>query len=385
MDWIVLIEMTLLTVLAFANGSNDVSKGIATLVGSGVTDYRRAMAWGTVWTVIGGILALFFSMAMVTTFTTGILADSGEMAAAAPALSLSVTFGAMGWVLFASRYGLPVSTTHAITGAICGAGLTAQGWDGILWASLTHKIALPLAFSPLMAAGFAFFIIPPARRTLSGWQGHCVCLVPVQPTQILVGQSGSFHMISTQTPSEVATVVDDPACDGAPRLLALRLGPDTLHWITSGLTSLARGLNDAPKMATLLAGAVLLAPASAGSGAMTAAFGAVALGMGAGSLIAGRKVTEVLAEKVTRMDHLEGFSANLTTALLVTVAARFGLPVSTTHVSSGAIVGMGLRKDARQVRWNTLRDMGFAWVVTLPVTGLIAAGSYLVLSLWRIF
>jgi PiT family inorganic phosphate transporter len=105
----------------------------------------------------------------------------------------------------------------------------------------------------------------------------------------------------------------------------------------------------------------------------------VALGMGLGSWLAGRQVTEVLAERVTRMDHLQGFSANLTTAILVTAAAKFGLPVSTTHVSSCAIMGVGLRQAKYRLNWKVVGEILLAWIVTLPISGLLAACMYLLL------
>jgi PiT family inorganic phosphate transporter len=377
---IILIGLFLIAALAFANGSNDVSKGIATLAGSGVTDYRKAILWGTVWTVIGGMLAVYLSKAMVKTFANGILSNpSGAIhdpPQAEPLLPIAVMIGAMAWVLFASRTGLPVSTTHAITGAIAGAGLAALGLGGIQWNSLAHKVLWPLAMSPLLAMGIAFLIFPAIRRALSNWKGHCVCLLPVQKGHLAVEQNGLIRMIPAQT--EVIPIVDSPQCD-TPQVLSVRIGPDTFHWITSGLTSFARGLNDAPKMAALLVG-LSLVPGGGSSSLMTFGFAVVAVGMGLGSWIGGLRVTEVLAEKVTRMDHLEGFSANLTTSLLVTSAAHLGLPVSTTHVSSSAIIGMGLRKGSGLVNWKTVSEMVLAWVLTLPVTGLLSAGIYLLLT-----
>ncbi|HEV7126588.1 MAG TPA: inorganic phosphate transporter, partial [Ktedonobacterales bacterium] len=109
----------------------------------------------------------------------------------------------------------------------------------------------------------------------------------------------------------------------------------------------------------------------------------VALGMGAGSAVGGLKVTRTLAEKVTKMDHTEGFAANLTTAVLVAFASNLGLPVSTTHVSSGAIIGIGLRSGLGRVNWKVVRDMALAWVVTLPGAGLLAIAAYLLISLVR--
>jgi PiT family inorganic phosphate transporter len=156
---------------------------------------------------------------------------------------------------------------------------------------------------------------------------------------------------------------------------------DQAHWLSSALVSLARGMNDAPKIWALLLPPLLIGqggrPVVLIGGTLTAA-GA----MGLGSWVAGRRVTEVLAERVTRMGHHEGFAANLTTALLLVSASRLGLPVSTTHVSSGSIVGIGLAQGVRAIHWPVLRNMLLAWVVTLPLAGLVAIATYNLLRLF---
>src|SRR5574341_2278779 len=124
------LAFLLVLALAFANGTNDVSKAIATLVGSGITNYRTAILWGTVWTVVGACASGLVATAMVKTFSSGLLAPDVNPL---PALALAVLAGAMAWVLLASYTGLPVSTTHALTGAIVGAGLMSFGGDGLVW------------------------------------------------------------------------------------------------------------------------------------------------------------------------------------------------------------------------------------------------------------
>ena len=369
----VIIGMVLLACLAFANGSNDVSKGIATLAGSGVTNYRKAILWGTTWTVLGGVLAVFIASAMVKTFSGILTTVQGQHSST---LAIAVMLGAMIWVLFASNTGLPVSTTHAIVGGLCGVGLASAGSNGIHWSTLLTKVVIPLGLSPVIAMSVAFLLFPATRRILSGWKGHCICVIPVQKGHLVVEPNGSMAMVSATT--DIKTVVDSSECD-VPQVMSVRLGPDTFHWITSGWTCLARSLNDTPKMAFLFLGFSFI-----GGTALTKmtvmAFGLVALSMGVGSFLGGRKVTEVLAEKVTRMDHHEGFSANLTTAVLVTVSANFGLPVSTTHVSSSAIIGMGLRKGVSAVQWKTVGEMLSAWILTLPIAGLLSAGCWFILT-----
>jgi PiT family inorganic phosphate transporter len=102
--------------------------------------------------------------------------------------------------------------------------------------------------------------------------------------------------------------------------------------------------------------------------------------MGLGSYLGGLRVTEVLAEKVTKMSHAEGLSANLTTSSLVLTSGFLGLPVSTTHISSSAIIGIGLLKGRNNVRWTTVRDKALAWVVTLPASALLACIAYFILT-----
>ena len=145
---VVILTFVLVLLLAFANGANDVSKAIATLVGSGVTDYRPAILWGTCWTVVGAGLSGVLATAMVKTFSQGLLASD---AAASPALAPAVLTGAVLWVLVASWTGLPVSTTHALIGAIVGAGLVAFGSEGLVWTGIGKKIVLPLLLSPVLA------------------------------------------------------------------------------------------------------------------------------------------------------------------------------------------------------------------------------------------
>ena len=151
--------------LAFANGGNDVSKGVATLVGSGRASYRRAIAWGTLWTAVGGGAALIISVGLVKAFTSALV---GPALLASPAFPLAIAMGAAAWVLLASATGLPVSTTHALTGAIIGAAMTAGGAGTIRWELLLTTIALPLAVSPLVSAGIGYGLYGVGRPLVAG-------------------------------------------------------------------------------------------------------------------------------------------------------------------------------------------------------------------------
>ena len=365
----------LVLALAYANGTNDVSKAIATLVGSGVTDYRTAILWGTIWTTVGAAVSGVVAGAMLKTFSSGLILPG---IAAPPALAGAVMVGAIAWVLVASWTGLPVSTTHALTGALVGAGLVAIGSDGLTWSAITQKIALPLLLSPVLALSLSLVLHPVIRFIAGRWEGTCLCVMPESRALVTIDERGNTRTLFQASALGEPVVAVPSQCDRA-GLRGVTIGLDTIHWISSGLTSLARGINDAPKiLAMLLLGGAL---ASWPSEIMkVAAFAGAALAMGLGSFIGGYRVTEVLAEKVTRMDHVEGLSANVTTSALVLVTATMGLPVSTTHVSSSAIIGIGLLKGIKAVRWTTVRDMVLAWIVTQPVAGILAGLAYLILS-----
>ena len=354
--------------LAWANGSNDVSKGIATLVGSGVSNFRTAVVWGTLWTVAGGLVAAFASQGLVATF-------SGKGFLSAPISGASfltaVAVGAIAWILFASRTGLPVSTTHAIAGALAGAGIVAEGASALHWAFLGKRVALPLGLSPLISVALIYAVFPLLHRGVVRAESYCVCV----ERRYAIAAAGGLAM-SQVSGAEVSSAVVSRAadCDVSPAVTARVGAVDALHWFSSALTSFARGLNDTPKIVALGIAA------SAGLGLSGLSFYAlVAAAMGAGSLVAGFRVTETLARKVTPMTPAEGFCANLVTTLLVGLASFVALPVSTTHVSSGAIIGIGLHRGAASVSWTTVRDMLLAWLITLPVAALVGGLAYALL------
>ncbi|HWC64998.1 MAG TPA: inorganic phosphate transporter [Thermoanaerobaculia bacterium] len=353
----------LAVLLAFGNGANDVSKGIATLVGSGVSDLRAAVAWGAAWTVAGGLIAAVATQGLVAAFSgAGFLGHplSGS------AFLASVAAGAIAWVIFASATGLPVSTTHAIAGALAGAGVAAEGARALHWSFLANRIALPLAISPVASVALLYAVFPLLGRALARLDRYCVCVerrVAIEPSGAAAFSTGA------------AVVAEVEECAAAPSI-AGRLGAlDGLHWMLAACTSLARGVNDTPKILALG-----VAAAAVWGIRGPAYYAAVAAGMGAGSVIAGRRVTETLARKVTAMTAAEGFSANLVTTLLVGAASFAALPVSTTHVSSGAVIGIGLRRGRGAVRWKTVRDIVLAWIVTLPVAALAGAAAWKLLA-----
>ncbi|MGB8961306.1 MAG: inorganic phosphate transporter [Pseudonocardiaceae bacterium] len=352
----------LLVALAAANGSNDVPKGVATLAGAGVARYRTAIAWGTITTLAGALCSLALAGKLTALFSKGIVS-----ATPTPAFALAVLVGAGAWVALATATKLPVSTTHALIGALIGAGLLLSA-SSVQFAALGTKVVLPLLASIAVAYVLSLLLsLIPLRVP------ECVC-VEVNPSipGAIAGANGSMAF-TTSVGLPVVSVTSGSAQEcaahaGQVNMLAV---VNALHWLSSGATSFARGLNDTPKIVAI--GAFALVPAGMST---TGVLLTVALAMAVGSLVGGLRVAKRLGEGVVRMSHVEGFKANLTTSVLVGLGATQGLPMSTTHVSTGAIAGAAGRDVARLNR-KTLRDFAIAWTVTPIVAALIAVVVYL--------
>jgi inorganic phosphate transporter, PiT family len=366
---LVLIVLAVLF-LAYSNGANDNFKGVATLFGSGTTTYRRALAWATVTTFAGSLLALLLAASLVSTFKgKGLVPDA---VTTQPQFLLAVSLGAALTVILATLTGLPVSTTHALTGGLVGAGLLAAAGQ-VRLAALGTSFVLPLLFSPLVSLLLTVAIYPLfrlARRRSGVTSRTCLCVGSTYE-EVTVGPGGTLALLRTGVVVETGQVSQcRERYQG--RMLGVEAGPvlDTLHFLSAGAVGFARGLNDTPKIvALLLAG-----------GALDANLGLVlvAVVMAVGGVLNARRVAETMSKKITRMNPGQGFTANLVTALLVAGASRFGLPVSTTHVSVGSLFGIGVVNGT--ARWRMVGTILLAWVTTLPLGALLAAGVYLSLG-----
>ncbi|MGH7546468.1 MAG: inorganic phosphate transporter [Gemmatimonadota bacterium] len=356
------LVLALMLGVAFANGANDVSKGVATLAGSGLATDRQAIVWGTAWTVAGALAAVFIAGGLIALFSgDGILATPPD----GPAFLAAVTIGALGWLVIATRTGLPVSTTHALLGGLAGVGVATHGLAGVAWGVVADKAALPLAASPLLSLALVFTVFPAVSAGFRRLNRYCVC---VERHETVVAAAGAAARVMAGPELRVVAGADCP-----PEVVTRVNALDSLHWLSAGFVSFARGLNDAPK----IVGLGVAAGAWLGIG-VTPLAALVAIAMGAGSLLAGRRVTQTLSRRVTRIAPDDGFAANLVTSLLVGIASSVAAPVSTTHVSTGAIVGIGMHR--RDVRWTLVRELLIAWLVTLPVAAALAAGAYSVLA-----
>ena len=297
--------------VAFTNGANANFKGVASIYGSGTASLRTTIWWGTATTFAGAITALFAARGLLSAFSGKGLVP--EPLTQSPNFLLAVALGAALTSFLATRFSFPVSTTHALVGALVGAGL-ASGDHTVHLDKLGKTFVQPLLLSPVLAiaaGALVHFILKSVR------------LLPDHRTRTL----------------------------------------DTLHFLSGGAASFARGLNDTPKMAALLMVAHALD--------IRWGFLAVAVMMAVGGLLDARNVAETLGKKITGMNPGEGFAANVATALLVNTASFHSLLVSTTHVSVGSLIGIGA--VTRKAHWKAVGQIVLCWLITLPCGAALAA------------
>ena len=343
--------------VAYANGANDNFKGVATLFGSGTTGYHRALAWGTATTFAGSVTAVILSAQLVARFSgKGLVPDS---LVGSPHFVGAVAIAAASTVILATLLSFPISTTHALTGALVGAGLV-QAHGNVKLGVLGAAFFLPLLVSPLMAMTLAV-VVYPALHKLRTWIGlrreTCVC-VDRKWIPVLLSPGGAAAI-----PDGVEVRTCQERYQGTILSITAQNVLNGGHYVSAGAVSFARGLNDTPKIVALLIAAQAMG--------LKSGMILVGLSMGAGAILHARKIAETMSHKITPMNHGQGFVSNVVTAGLVLVASRLGLPVSTTHVSCGSLFGIGVVTG--QARWKTIGAVLFGWVVTLPVSALLAA------------
>ncbi|MFO0875882.1 MAG: inorganic phosphate transporter [Gemmataceae bacterium] len=303
--------------VAFTNGANANFKGVSSLYGSGTTSLRGAALWGTLTTLAGSLTALFLSGGMLAAFGGKGLVE--EALASQSEYLAAVALGGAATSFLATRFGFPVSTTHALIGALLGASLAGQGQVHLT--ALGKLFLLPLLLSPVLAAVAGALIYLLLRS---------VRLAPDHRT----------------------------------------LSLDVAHYLSAGAASFARGLNDTPKIAAPLMGLALIDTHWI--------FLLVALTIAAGGIFDIRNVAETLGKKVTEMNPGQGLAACMVTAILVCTASLHAMPVSTTHVSVGSLTGMGAITG--QAHWRTIGSVALAWICTLPCGAFLAAIAYLTIT-----
>jgi len=344
--------------LAYSNGANDNFKGVASLFGSRTCNYRTAIMWATVTTFAGSVMSMFLAQALLEKFSgKGIVPD---LFVSSEYFLLAVALGAGLTVIAATFTGFPISTTHALTGAIIGCGLVGSQ---VNLSALGKGFLLPLLLSPILAIVIAggLCIFFRGLRVVAGiTKEWCICVGTEE--KVVATPFSAFALPSTIT----LTVDEQENCRGRYAGSFLGIGSQQLvnaaHFLSAGTVSFARGLNDAPKIVALL---LLWKALDVRWG-----FAAVAATIPIGGLLNGRKVAETMSKKITGMNHGQGFCANVSTAVMVVLASLYGLPVSTTHVSVGSLFGIGLTTG--QANPRVVNAIVLSWLITLPCAAIFA-------------
>ena len=359
--------------LAYSNGANDNFKGVATLFGSQTTNYKVAIWWATLTTFLGSIASIFFAELLLKNFSgKGLVPD---VIANSYNFHLAVGLGAAITVIFATVVGFPISTTHSITGALAGAGFVAIGTQ-LNFAALGKSFFLPLLVSPLIAiilGMVAYSTFRFLRLGLGIKKAWCICVGGQQQLlPVTVPQSSSIFQ-QVITPDIAVDSVENCTDRYKGTLFGISSQQlvSTAHFLSAGIVSFARGLNDTPKIVAIF----LLLPAVSLQGGMLA----VGLGMAVGGLLSAKKVAIAMSQKITTLQQGQGLAANLMTGFLVIFASRLGVPVSTTHVSVGSIFGVGL--VSKTAHPGFFRQVLYSWVLTLPIAAISSGIIYQASSL----
>jgi inorganic phosphate transporter, PiT family len=330
---VVLVVIAIALCFDYVNGFHDAANSIATVVSTRVLTPLQGVAWAACFNFAA---AFIFGTAVASTIGSGLI-NINEVNTAVIFAGL---MGAIVWDLFTWRVGLPTSSSHALIGGYAGAAIVKAGWSVLIPSGWIKTIAF-IVIAPLLGWMLGSFFI-----TIVYWLFHKKSAVSVD------------HIF--------------------------RRG----QLVSAGLYSLGHGTNDAQKTMGIIAGLLYTVPqyrhlVSDPSGKMIipiwivlGAYTAIAMG----TLSGGWRIIHTMGSKITRLTPPSGFAAETAGALTLFASTALGIPVSTTHTITGAIVGVGAIRRRRAVRWGVATQIVWAWVLTIPIAALIAAIIYLVLS-----
>ena len=318
------LVLVVITALAFdfTNGFHDTGNAMATSIATGALGPRTAVAISGVLNFVGA----FLSLAVAATIASG-LVDTGKVTLTVVAAGLA---GGIIWNLVTWLFGIPSSSSHALIGGVIGSTIAAAGGHAVKWQGLISKVVIPAGLSPiiagLVAATGTYLIYRISRNISDGARRH----------GFRYGQIGS-----------------------------------------ASLVSLAHGTNDAQKTMGILTLA-LIANGSLPSGAKTPFWVILccALAISLGTYLGGWRVIRTLGKGLVEIEAPQGMAAESSSAAIILLSSHFGYSLSTTHVATGSILGVGLGKKGADVRWNVAGRMATAWLFTLPTAALVGAGAY---------
>jgi PiT family inorganic phosphate transporter len=328
---ILLLSFTIAVALTFdfTNGFHDTANAIATTVGTRALPPRVAVASSAILNLIGAVVATQLLQAKVAD-TIGSLVEPAD--GIGLSAIIAALFGAIGWNLITWRAGLPSSSSHALIGGLVGMGLTAYGAEAVVWAKV-YPVFIALITSPIV--GF---------------------LIAYGVTVLLL------NLLRRARPSRA---------NGAFRKLQI---------FSSGFVSFSHGANDAQKSMAIIALALYSSGHLAEFAVPTWVVFAAAFAIGLGTWAGGWRIIRTMGGRMIRMEPVDGFAAQTVSATIIQAATSWGLPVSTTHVVSGSVMGAGATRRLSAVRWGVARRIVWAWIFTVPASATLAALATLLIE-----
>ncbi|HEY3332944.1 MAG TPA: inorganic phosphate transporter [Capsulimonadaceae bacterium] len=307
-------------VFDYINGFHDSANAIATVVSTRVMTPRVALFMAAVLNFMGAL----WSTGVAKTISKGLV----ETHVATQGVILAAVLGAIVWNLITWRYGIPSSSSHALIGGLVGAAMVHGGFSVVKWNGILDKVVLPLVGSPLI--------------------GFCL------------GISIMFALIA----------ICGPLAPGRVSSAFRKLQPFSAAWMAWN-----HGLNDAQKSMGIITLALVsfgvLPNAEGGATPPTWVILSCATAMALGTSAGGWRIMRTMGQRIIRLEPINGFAAELSAGIVIFLASHFQMPVSTTHVISGSIFGVGASKRLSAVRWGVAQTMVVAWVLTLPAAGIV--------------
>jgi PiT family inorganic phosphate transporter len=319
---VIVVLVLLALAFDFMNGFHDAANSIATIVSTGVLKPQHAVAW-----------AAFFNVVAIAVFQLKVASTIGKGTIDPAIVDHYVVFGALigaiAWNIITWYYGIPSSSSHALIGGLAGAAMAKAGTGSLVWAGIGKVVAFIL-IAPMLG-----FILGGTLMVVVSW------------------------LANRSTPRKV---------DKSFRRLQL---------VSAAFYSLGHGGNDAQKTIGII-WMLLLAAGTLKTGEsvpMWVVFSCYAA-MGLGTMFGGWRIVKTMGQRITKLRPVGGFCAETGGAITLFMATMLGIPVSTTHTITGAIVGVGTSKGPSNVRWGVAGSIVWAWVLTIPASALIAAVAW---------
>jgi len=343
----------------YINGFHDTANAIATSVSTRALKPEHAIVLSATANFFGAIV---FGTAVASTIGSGIVQDKMILGSGAMVLA-GALLGAISWNLITWALAIPSSSSHALIGGLIGAAWAASGADAVQWSNFVAKVVVPLVSSPFLglAIGFAFMVV------------LLNLIVRASPRRIK-GGIRRLRSNGEQQPEDTGE-----ALGVSPMRINQRFR--RLQVVSATYMALSHGSNDAQKTMGIMTLALFSANAIPNKTVPIWVILMAATAMSLGTAAGGWRIMKTMGQKVVKLDPVHGFAAETTAASIILAASHFGMPVSTTHVISTAIMGVGSSDRPNAVHWGLARSIVTAWVLTIPCTALIAAAAFMVLHL----